>query len=71
MIASSDVRQAYRQFLGALVELNSEMVSEEFRQVAKVVYDLFSSLDARHDEIRVISPEKRYSIFPILSWLKC
>ncbi|KAJ4821369.1 Activating signal cointegrator 1 complex subunit 3 [Rhynchospora pubera] len=57
--ASSDVRQAYRQFLGALAEINSEMVSEEFRQVAKAVYDLFSSSDIVDDEIRVISPEKR------------
>jgi hypothetical protein len=59
LAASSDVRQAYRQFLGALTEINSEMVSEEFRQVAKSVYDLFSTLNAGHDDIRALSPEKR------------
>lgn len=68
--ASSDVRQAYRQFLGALAEINSEMILEEFRQVAKAVYDLFSSLDTGYDNIRVISSEKRYSIFPLLSCMR-
>lgn len=40
--APSDVRQAYKQFIGAVVELlNGEVVSEEFQQVAQSVYRLF------------------------------
>ncbi|MQL70665.1 hypothetical protein Taro_003023 [Colocasia esculenta] len=43
--ASSDVRQAYRQYLGAVVELvNGEVVQEEFQEIAKNVYDLLSSI---------------------------
>jgi hypothetical protein len=48
--ATSEVRQAYKQFLGALVELiNDEVVSEEFSEVAKTVYDLFNDLDMESD----------------------
>ncbi|KAJ0973949.1 hypothetical protein J5N97_015914 [Dioscorea zingiberensis] len=44
--ASSDVRQTYKQFLGALVELiNGEISSEEFHEVAKTFYDFFSGCD--------------------------
>lgn len=57
--ASSDVRQAYKQFLGAIVELiNDEVASEEFREVAKAVYDLFRGPDADCDVTKRIA-EKR------------
>ncbi|KAH7850882.1 hypothetical protein Vadar_004154 [Vaccinium darrowii] len=40
--ASFEVRQAYKQFVGAVVELiDGEVVSEEFREVALAVYRLF------------------------------
>lgn len=40
--ASSEVRQLYKQFIAAVVELmGGEMVSEEFREVALNVYWLF------------------------------
>ena len=42
--APSDVRQAYKQFIGAVVELlNGEVASEELRQVAQAVYRLFAA----------------------------
>uniref|UniRef100_A0A453INB6 RNA helicase n=1 Tax=Aegilops tauschii subsp. strangulata TaxID=200361 RepID=A0A453INB6_AEGTS len=42
--APSDVRQAYKQFIGAVVELlNGEVVSEELQQVAQAVYRLFGT----------------------------
>ncbi|XP_072988680.1 DExH-box ATP-dependent RNA helicase DExH14 isoform X2 [Typha latifolia] len=48
--ATSEVRQAYKQFLSAVVELiNDEVVSEEFSEVAKTVYDLFNDLDMESD----------------------
>ncbi|KAL2516059.1 U5 small nuclear ribonucleoprotein helicase [Forsythia ovata] len=47
--ASAEVRQAYKQFIGAVVELmGGEVVSEEFREVALSVYRLFSA--AAEDE---------------------
>ncbi|XP_024169344.1 DExH-box ATP-dependent RNA helicase DExH14 [Rosa chinensis] len=40
--ASYELRQAYKQFIGAVVELiDGEVQSEEFREVALVVYRLF------------------------------
>ncbi|KAF2598132.1 hypothetical protein F2Q68_00012454 [Brassica cretica] len=40
--ASSEVRQAYKQFIGAVVELiDREVPSEEFREVAFTAYRLF------------------------------
>lgn len=40
--ASIEVRQAYKQFIGAVVELiDGEVPSEEFREVALAVYRLF------------------------------
>lgn len=40
--ASFEVRRAYKQFVGAVVELiDGEVVSEEFREVALAVYRLF------------------------------
>ncbi|KAI3929942.1 hypothetical protein MKW98_004096 [Papaver atlanticum] len=42
--ASSEVRQAYKKFLGSVVELiDGEVSSEEFSQVAKTVYRLFGA----------------------------
>lgn len=38
------MRQAYKQFVGAVVELiDGEVSSEEFREVALTMYRLFSS----------------------------
>jgi activating signal cointegrator complex subunit 3 len=40
--ASTEVRQAYRQFIGGVVELiDGEVQSEEFREVALNVYRIF------------------------------
>ena len=40
--ASFEVRQVYKQFVGAVVELiGGDVVSEEFREVALTVYRLF------------------------------
>lgn len=40
--ASPEVRQAYKQFIGAVVELiDREVPSEEFREVAFTAYRLF------------------------------
>ncbi|KAL6867611.1 hypothetical protein ACP4OV_015635 [Aristida adscensionis] len=45
--APSDVRQAYKQFVGAVVELlNGEVVSEELQEVAQAVYALFGGNDS-------------------------
>ena len=47
--ASSEVRQAYKQFIGAVVELLSgEAVSEELYQVAQTVYTLFGGDDTEY-----------------------
>lgn len=44
------MRQAYKQFLGAVVELlNGEVVSGEFQQVAQAVYALFGGNAAESD----------------------
>lgn len=48
--ASSEVRQAYKQFIGGVVELlNGEAVSEELHEVAQTVYALFGGSDTEHD----------------------
>ncbi|KAL6645584.1 hypothetical protein ACP70R_017192 [Stipagrostis hirtigluma subsp. patula] len=48
--APSNVRQAYKQFIGAVVELlNGEVVSEELQQVAQAVYALFGGDDTEYD----------------------
>ncbi|KAL8134951.1 hypothetical protein AgCh_009820, partial [Apium graveolens] len=40
--ASTEVRQAYKQFIGAVVELTGgEVVEEEFREVALTLYQIF------------------------------
>lgn len=42
VIASPEVRQAYKQFIGAVVELvDREVPSDEFREVAFAAYRLF------------------------------
>jgi len=47
--ASSEVRQAYKQFIGAIVELLSgEAVSEELYEVAQTVYALFGGDDTEY-----------------------
>lgn len=44
--ASFEVRQAYKQFVAAVVELiNGEVTSEEFREVALTVYRLFGPVE--------------------------
>lgn len=51
--ASTDVRLAYKEFLGAVVELcNGEVLSEEFQEVAKTSYDLLTGHEADSDGIR-------------------
>ncbi|GJN30699.1 hypothetical protein PR202_gb19029 [Eleusine coracana subsp. coracana] len=48
--APSDVRQAYKQFIGAVVELlNGEAVSEELQQVAQAAYALFGGDDIEYE----------------------
>jgi activating signal cointegrator complex subunit 3 len=48
--ASSEVRQAYKQFIGAVVELlNGEVVSEELHEVAQTVYALFGGDATEYD----------------------
>ncbi|KAK3150861.1 hypothetical protein QOZ80_3AG0238710 [Eleusine coracana subsp. coracana] len=48
--APSDVRQAYKQFIGAVVELlNGEAVSEELQQVAQAAYALFGGDDVEYE----------------------
>lgn len=43
MTASPEVRQAYKQFIGAVVELiDREVPSDEFREVAFAAYRLFT-----------------------------
>lgn len=41
-VASTEVRQVYKQFIGAVVELiDGEMPSEEFGEIALSAYHLF------------------------------
>jgi activating signal cointegrator complex subunit 3 len=58
--APSDVRQAYKQFIGAVVELlNGEAVSEELQQVAQAVYRLFGAESDTTDKPPL---QKRYML---------
>lgn len=60
--ASSEVRKAYKQFLGSVVELiDDEVSSEELHEVAETVYDLLGALneDEEVDVRRVIAEKKR------------
>ncbi|XP_075100776.1 DExH-box ATP-dependent RNA helicase DExH14 [Nicotiana tabacum] len=57
--ASPELRQAYKQFVGAVVELmKGEVVSEEFREVAFSVYRLFSWTVVEGEEHRSIAEKK-------------
>lgn len=54
------MRQTYKQFLGALVELiNGETSSEEFHGIAKTIYDFFTGPDAACGDISHKIAEKR------------
>lgn len=50
--ASHEVRQAYKQFVAAVVELmGGEVVSEEFQEVALKIYGMFGgATDAEQEE---------------------
>lgn len=53
--ASTEVRQAYKQFIGAVVELTGgEVVEEEFREVALTVYRIFCHHVEEEEEYRRI-----------------
>lgn len=57
--ASSEVRQAYKQFIGAVVQLTDEETSsEEFHEVVLALYRLFSSQMEEDDIDRIISEKK-------------
>jgi activating signal cointegrator complex subunit 3 len=54
------VRQAYKQFIGAVVGLvDGEMRSEEFHEVALTVYRLFSRPIEEEDSIDRIIYDKK------------
>lgn len=53
--ASTEVRQAYKHFIGAVVELTGgEVVEEEFREVALTVYRIFCHHVQEEEEYRRI-----------------
>ncbi|KAI3673352.1 hypothetical protein L6452_39470 [Arctium lappa] len=57
--ASIEVRQAYRQFVGAVVELiDGEVINEEFKEVALTVYRLFGARGEEEEENRRIIEKK-------------
>lgn len=59
LVASPEVRQTYKQFTGAVVDLiDGEVVSEEFREVALTAYRLFSNQGEEEDSRRIA--EKKY-----------
>uniref|UniRef100_A0A7C8YUZ9 RNA helicase n=1 Tax=Opuntia streptacantha TaxID=393608 RepID=A0A7C8YUZ9_OPUST len=65
--ASPEVRQAYKQFIGAVVELiGGEVVSEEFREVALTTYRLFSDQGEEDNDSRRIAA-KKYNLFLSIS----
>ena len=58
--ASSDVRQAYKQFIGAVVDLvDGETRSEEFHEVALTMYRLFGRPMEEEDHIDKIITDKK------------
>lgn len=58
--ASSEVRQAYKQFIGAVVALvDGELRSEDFNEVALTVYRLFSRPIEEGDSIDRIIYDKK------------
>uniref|UniRef100_A0A5B7ARQ6 RNA helicase n=1 Tax=Davidia involucrata TaxID=16924 RepID=A0A5B7ARQ6_DAVIN len=57
--ASVEVRQAYKQFISAVVELiDGEMMSEEFREVVLTVYWLFGGPVEEDEDDRRIAEKK-------------
>ncbi|KAI4335915.1 hypothetical protein L6164_014511 [Bauhinia variegata] len=57
--ASVEVRDAYKQFIGAVVELiDRETPSEEFQEVAVTIHRLFSGFTENEDIDRIISDKK-------------
>ncbi|KAL2639649.1 hypothetical protein AAZV13_06G182700 [Glycine max] len=61
--ASSDVRQAYKQFIGAVVDLvDGETRSEEFHEVALTMYRLFGRPMEEEDHIDKIISDKKLEL---------
>ncbi|KAM7483382.1 hypothetical protein LguiB_007965 [Lonicera macranthoides] len=57
--ASVEVRQAYKQFIAAVVELiDGEVVSEEFQEVALAVYRLFGCSKGEDEDAKRITGKK-------------
>lgn len=58
--ASTEVRQAYRLFIGTVVELiDREVVSEELHEVGLAVYSLFAKpAEEEEDENKFIALKK-------------
>lgn len=64
LVASTEVRQAYKQYIGAVVDLiDGEVVSEEFREVALTVYRLFCDRVEEEDDSRRIAAKKYSFLF--------
>ncbi|KAG6408555.1 hypothetical protein SASPL_131568 [Salvia splendens] len=73
--ASFEVRQLYKQFVVAVVELmGGEVVSEEFQEVAIKAYRLFSGTSESEEDIRDIIKrvlgEEKFRFIPIRSALE-
>ncbi|XP_014495737.1 DExH-box ATP-dependent RNA helicase DExH14 isoform X2 [Vigna radiata var. radiata] len=61
--ASSEVRQAYKQFIGAVVDMvDGEMRSEEFHEVAMAVYRLFGTPMEEGYIDKIISDKNRFEL---------
>ncbi|XP_078430193.1 U5 small nuclear ribonucleoprotein helicase isoform X4 [Wolffia australiana] len=57
--ASSDIRKAYKQYLGSLVDLvGGEMMDEEFQELAKRIYKIFCIGDKNSEITTTISKRK-------------
>lgn len=57
--ASIEVRQAYKQFIAAVVELiDREVVSEEFQEVALTVYRFFGCSEGEDEDNKRITGKK-------------
>ncbi|XP_057950653.1 DExH-box ATP-dependent RNA helicase DExH14 isoform X2 [Malania oleifera] len=57
--ASAEVRQAYKQFVSAVVEsIDGEVASEEFREVALTFYSFYSRLEEEDDKDKRIAEKK-------------
>lgn len=57
--ASTEIRQAYKQFIGAVVELfEGEVVSEQFHEVALTAFHLFRGPEQEYKEDRRIGEKK-------------